>query len=234
MCPTLDRTTDPEDDADAGRDPDPEAALGACACAPAIVDALADPLRRGVLETLIDRSGPVSLAALGRVAADASRRAEGPDLRTDWARIALRHTHLPVLEAAGLVSAARPVAAVTLRDHPALREGPLSRALLRSVDQSVWVALETVHADARRVSLLAGLADADGRASVERLVGRVIDAVSAGSDRAVNAATVAAGVRSVHLPALVECGLVALDTGSVVFDAHPWFSLEDLLRTLPD
>lgn len=149
--------------------------------------------RGQVLETILDRSTPVTVEELASQVSELG----GPDV----ARADLVHTHLPALTEAGLLSWDRDRGTVTTTDHPALDDSRLGRVL--SADDDILECL----ADERRRTALATLHDYGGRTFRWTLAR---DVAAQGADRD-DVETVLVALHHVHLPKLADAGLVEYD-----------------------
>jgi DNA-binding transcriptional ArsR family regulator len=198
------------------------ATLDACACSPRTIRVLEDPDRRAIVSALVDRDAPAPVD-------DLSARVAVSDADEADVAISLRHTHLPKLRNAGLVTDAHRHA-VELSQHPDVRDGPLTADLLASVGQEVWTALDALHRDPVRPAALAQLHPAGSALTVGELARR-LDAPKAAGDGSDGTEL---ALRRVHAPRLDAVGLVRYDAGTdeVAYGADRWFPLSGLVEVL--
>lgn len=167
------------------------------------------------------------------------QRVLGPDRRRA-VDVSLYHTHIPKLEAAGLLSFDRDTGVVELELHPDIYGGPVTEHLLGSVDQAVWSAAAAVHRDRRRGAVLSLLSESGPTLSVGDLASRLADSSVRGVSHfgegvGETKEDVEVTLHHVHLPVLARVGLLTYDvpTGGVTYTGDNWFDLSDFVETLP-
>ncbi len=209
-----------------------------------VVGALASARRRHALAAVMDRSAPVGERDLATLVAAAEQckplvavtREETRAVRTD-----LRHVHVPALADAGLVEYDPDDGTVAASDHPALGDAWLRRIVETNADG--WSAVLDCLADDRRRVVLAVLAVHDGPMD-RRALAREVAARDPDADGSAAVRDVLGSLHHVHLPKLVDAGLVECDdiAETVTYRGHPdvdarWFDFgaDETPRTvLPD
>lgn len=195
-----------------------------------VLESLTDR-RRVVLAVVLDRPTPVDERDLAtRLAAERTgdRPGEVSEEAVRSARIDLRHTHLPALEASDLLEWDRQAETVARTDH-LLYEDPQFR---RFVNADADVELEDVGdclSAARRRRVLAVLDDRDAPLELGALAGAVAERESD-----TEASDVATALHHVHLPKLEAAGLVELHrrhghtfVSRTPRDVEGWFAFLD-------
>lgn len=189
-----------------------------------VFEAIADSARREALRVLLTRDDPVTERELASHLTDTAvgakpgeSAAQGRPIRTG-----LVHTHLPVLEAAGLISWDRDAATVDTVSHPAF-DDPRFELILDVEADGLDQALGNLEPERRRV-LLTTLRDADGsvtRKDLARELLRSDDVVLEPSRGAID--DVIGSLYHVDLPALDDAGLVEYDpeTSRATYADHP-------------
>ena len=190
-----------------------------------IFRALADDRRRQSLDVLRDRTSSMGVGELSAylTATDRSRssREAGDDARE---RVAteLVHTHLPLLEDAGLVNWDEQDETVTSTDHPAFQSRAFQRILELEVDglDDVLLALS----DGHRRFVLATLAGEESPTSRTTLV-RALRRHQTGSPDPDTGDDISIQLHHVHLPKLDDLGLAEYDpvTGHVSLASNQAF-----------
>ncbi|KAB1192674.1 hypothetical protein GJR96_04155 [Haloferax sp. MBLA0076] len=215
--------------------------LDVCSCSPTTIRALESPVRRRVLGVVLKRRA----VEFDELASELTQQSEKsyPDDDTHGLHATsavLRHTHIPKLQTAGLVSGPRDNDVLTPNLHPDIYGGPLTTHLLRSVDQDVWAAVAAVHRDRRRGEVLSLLANAGPTLTLTSLASRLVESSvreSGGTSerRSETKADVEITLHHVHLPVLAKVGLVDYDTtsGEVTYAGDRWFGLAEFVETLP-
>ncbi|WP_411965121.1 hypothetical protein [Haloferax sp. YSMS24] len=216
-------------------------ALEMCSCSSATIRALDSSVRRRALALLLERG----TAGLDVLSSELTRDSEHShaDGHVDEEKAmaaSLYHTHVPKLEAAGLVSVNRDGDALTLHLHRDIYGGPLTPQLLRSVDQEVWSAVAAVHRDERRGAVLGLLAESETTLTVSSLASRLFESQGQTSGRTVGEGTetrteIETTLHHVHLPVLAQAGFVEYDTtsGEVTYRGDQLIELADFVDTLP-
>ena len=216
-------------------------ALEACSCSPETIRVLEAPLRRQVLAVLLERNTVEFEELTAELSLHAESSRSGDDADDQQAVVAaLYHTHVPKLEAAGLLSVNDDDDVLTLRLHRDIYAGPLTPHLLRTVDQAVWSALATVYRDRRRGRVLTLLAKFGPTLTVSSLASALVEsqAESAGRSAGHDSETkrdVEISLHHVHLPILDEAGLLDYDhdNRTVTDTGTQLFELADFVETLP-
>ncbi len=170
--------------------------------------ALADPWRRVVLATLLEAAGPLDLDRLTREIQTRFEVADEDRLPHESVSAALHHTHLPALEAAGLVDRPAPDR-VELADHPVLAGDTVTPETLQDHDRP-WDALADVATHPRRLHVVACLAD---RSSwrLEGLAAAVRSRMPTTHLDDVPGNDIAALLHHVDLPRLADVGVLSYD-----------------------
>ncbi|SER58103.1 DUF7344 domain-containing protein [Natrinema salaciae] len=214
-------------------------------------DVLAEPRRRYLLATLLDREGapssgppptarPVSVATLATEVATAEcDRPIVTDDQCEEIHITLVHNHIPRLVDIGVLrrDTDGDATTVTLRDHPMLAADWV-RTLLADPTGEGFAADEatlnrTLEAlsDARRRTVCTALATQRGAVDVRDLAAMVVERESGDGTGLVDVtetdcASVATTLVHKHLPALASAGLVAHDDAEnrveLATDAPQW------------
>lgn len=216
-------------------------ALEVCSCSSATIRVLEPELRRRVLASLLEQRTAGLTDLSSELTLDAENSHTDVDVDDEQSVAAsLYHTHIPKLEAAGLVSVDRDDDALTVHLHRDIYGGPLTPHLLRSVDQEVWSAVAAVYRDRRRGEVLTLLARAGTTLTVASLASRLFESQGRASSPTVGESSetrteVEATLQHVHLPALAKAGLVEYDTTSseVTYTGDQFFELVDFVDTLP-
>jgi DNA-binding transcriptional ArsR family regulator len=165
----------------------------------------------------------MELVRTGRVTQTGDREA---DLRQ--ALQILRHTHLPKLETAGLITRETDSETVTITDHPAFEDEGIIAAIESESDGATDSLDELFRAvgDARRRTILLVLSQRQGPVQTETLA-RTVGAKEAGIPESevptADLDRIRVDLVHAHLPALADSGLVTYDSDeqTVVYEGHP-------------
>ncbi|WP_416838381.1 hypothetical protein [Haloferax sp. DFSO52] len=215
-------------------------ALEACYCSSSTIRALDSPLRRRVMQVLLERR-EVEFAELSSLLSALPENAPFDDSSfTHQAMVTtLHHTHIPKLEASGLISRNRDTGALAVTLHPDIYRGPLTEHLLSSVDPAVWTAVAAVHRDEKRGAVLSLLSQSEQTQTLESLASRLAESSPPEVGRSVGIGETETDERitlhHVHLPVLDQVGLVDYDTtsGIVTYTGDQWFDIDEFVATLP-
>jgi DNA-binding transcriptional ArsR family regulator len=195
-----------------------------------VFDCLAHGARRQILGRLVERA-PYSLTrrdlATDLVQNDVMQ-AGGTDADLQQALRALRHTHLPKLEAAGLISRETARGTVTITDHPAFEDTGIVAAIESESDGSsdsldrLFGAL----GNARRRTILGVLHHRDDPIDTEtlaRTLGAREQEIPESEVPSEDVETIVVDLVHCQLPALADSGLVTYDSdaGTVAYEGHP-------------
>ncbi|MEF8937702.1 MAG: hypothetical protein V5A32_07075 [Halovenus sp.] len=197
----------------------------------AVFDCLAHGARRRILERLGERA-PQPLTrrdlATDLVQNDSVAQDGDTDADLQQALRALHHTHLPKLEAAGLVRRETARELVTITDHPAFEDGGILAAIESESDESsdpldrLFGAL----GNARRRAILGVLCHQDGSIHTEtlaRTLGAREQEIPESEVPAGDLETIVVDLVHCQLPSLADSGLVTYDSdaGTVAYEGHP-------------
>ncbi|WP_410765885.1 hypothetical protein [Haloferax sp. DFSO60] len=209
-------------------------ALKLCACSPSTIRVLEEPFRRAILRVLLERT-PVSTTELSSLLtlALASDISDGKSLSPDSVAIELHHTHLPKLVAAGLITVDEDRGVLSLRTHPDVDGGPLTKQRLTAVGQAQWDVLATIHTDSQRSELLKRLDQSEGTETLSAVATALAEANTPESVPACPD-EIAISLHHYHLPVLEEAGVVTYDASAheISYAGTELFSLSELASAL--
>lgn len=198
-----------------------------------VFQALAASSRREILAILLDRSTPASeqdIAARVR-AINQSETQKPATAGADSTHTELIHTHLPLLEDAGLIQWDHDDTTVDSAPHPAF-DDPRFRLLLEAEADGLDVALSNLAIDRRRI-VLTTLRDAPGSVTRKDLARELLRADDLGRGSCSNAVdNELVLLCHFHLPALSDADLIEYDreTARATYTGHP--ALEEIFTII--
>lgn len=200
--------------------PQPRSEGGRTHPSAAVAEALADQRRRTVLDVL-SRLSPTPRAELATHVAAAEADADLSSVTDDAVQrveLELHHTHLPKLEAAGLVR--RPNDAVAATGSAPFGVWEFVSDI--DADNLDWNELFQALADDRCRTVVSALRDIDAPTDRERVAARAASHHTDVSTRTEDVQDVERHIHHVTLPRLDDCGLLAYDpeTGTVGHGDH--------------
>lgn len=182
---------------------------------------LADGRRRRIIDVLLGSSPSLTVEELAANLAETERmETPGRDtLLTD-----LVHTHLPALEDADLVAWDRDAGTVTTTDCPVLEDPKLQRIVGQQSDG--WDDVVDCLANERRRTALAVLEERSGPTSRRTLAREVAEREGDGEPSRDAVEETLVTLHHVHLPKLVDAGIVEYDGDEMTVASRSDLELE--------
>lgn len=196
--------------------------------------ALAHNRRRAIVELLVRMSHAQPEELATHIVAKAEGKTVMDVTRPEAERVLvdLEQVHLPMLEAAGLVT--RTDGVVTTTEHPVYQD-PKLQAIIENATPNWDQVLESL-ADKRRRVILTSLYRNEGTMDRTDLAVEVSNKVQNDAETSVAIEEVLWEIHHRHVPKLVEAGLVRYNTaeGTVTYKGHPDLDEEWLVAGVND